>query len=93
MKMNKRGSITIFSIMFALAIIILALALAPAVSEFTTNAMGNTSGDTLGMNCSTSTISDFQKAACVATDLNLFYFIAGVIFLAGAIIVGRVLLT
>jgi len=49
---------------------------------------GTTASVTLGMNCST-TDDDFVKAACIATDLNLFYFIGGLIFLGGAILTAR----
>jgi len=89
--MNSKASVTIYGIMLALTIIILALALAPAVKQSTDLARNESDGDTLGMDCDNSSISDFQKAACLATDLSLFYLIGGVLFLAGAIISARII--
>jgi len=88
--MEKKGSVLIYGIMLGLIIIILALALAPAVSQFTTTAMNESSDNQIGLNCSSDTISNFDKAACVAVDLNLFYFIAGLIFIAGAVITAKI---
>ena len=90
-KINKSGNVTIYGIMLALTVIVLALALAGPVKEFTDTARNNTDGDTIGMDCSNGTISDFTKAACVATDLNIFYFIGGIIVLAGVIISARII--
>ena len=88
---QKKASITLYSIMLALTIIILALALAGPIRESTDNARNQTDGDTIGMDCGNESISDFTKAACVATDINLFYFIGGLIFLAGVIISARII--
>lgn len=87
--MNKRGSFVVYGLMVGLVLIILALALAPAISQFTTAAMNISHGDTVGLNCSYDNISNFDKAACVATDLTLFYFIAFLIFLAGAVVTAK----
>ena len=88
--MNKKGSVMIFGLMIALVILILALALAPAVVENSNRARNATDGDTIGMDCDNTSISNFQKAACYATDLNVFYFIGGLIFLAGAFLTAKV---
>jgi len=88
--MEKKGSVLIYGIMLGLVIIILALALAPTVSQFTTTAMNESSDNQIGLNCSSDTISNFDKAACVVVDLNLFYFIAGLIFIAGAVITAKI---
>jgi len=88
--MNNKGSFVIYGLMIGLVIIILALALAPAVSQFTGNAMNVSNGDDVGLNCSyTGNISNFVRAACVVTDLSLFYFISFLIFLAGAVVTAR----
>jgi hypothetical protein len=84
--MNKNGSIVFYMLMLGMVIIILALALAPAVSQFTNSAMNETSGDTYGLDCNNESISNFDKAACLAVDLNLFYFIGALIFIGGFII-------
>jgi len=87
---NKRGSFIIYGLMVGLVVLILALALAPAVSQFTTSAMNVSVGDDVGLNCSyTENISNFDRAACVATDLMLFYFIAFLVCLAGAIVTAK----
>jgi hypothetical protein len=106
--MNNKGSVLIYGMMLGLVVIVLALALAPSVAQFTNGARNDTSYSNVtyelsngtlvngtveatGMNCSSSSISDFQKAACYVTDLNLFYFIAGLIFIGGAIVTARLL--
>lgn len=89
--MNNKGQVVIFGLMLGIVIIIVALALAPAVSEATNSARNVTVGDTVGMDCSNSSISDFQKAGCVATDISLFWFIAALIFIGGAVITARIL--
>lgn len=89
--LNKKANVTIYGIMLALTIIILALALAGPIKESTDSARNATDGDTIGMDCDNSSISDFQKAACVATDINLFYFVGGLLFLAGVIISARII--
>ena len=88
---NKKGQTVFYGIMLGLVIIITALALAPAVSEFTGNARNATVGDTLGMDCSNASISNFQKAACYTTDLTLFYFIGSLILIGGAVITARII--
>lgn len=83
----KKGSILIYSMMLGLLVIILALALAPSVRDFTSLAMN----ETTGLNCSSGDISNFDKATCVVVDLNLFYFIGALIFIGGAIVTARIL--
>lgn len=86
---GKKGSITIlYGFMLGLTILVLALALSPSVKQFTDSARNETSGDVLGMNCSTTT-DNFVKVSCYATDLNLFLFIGFLIFLAGSIITAK----
>ena len=87
--MNDRGSFVIYGLMIGMVIMILALALAPAISQFTTGAMNETDGDRVGLDCNNTSISNFDKATCVATDLTLFYFIAFLIFLAGAVVTAK----
>jgi len=89
--MNKKASVMIYSIMLALVVIILALALAPAGKSIISSAMNETVSDTIGMDCGNASISSFTKAACIITDFSLFYFFGGLIFIAGTIITGRVI--
>ena len=91
--MNSRGNITYFyGIMLGVTIIILALDLAPAVANSTNSARNASSGDTIGLDCSNDSISNFDKATCIATDINLFYFIASLFFVGGAVITAKIIL-
>jgi len=87
--MNSKGSVAIYAIMLALTVLVLALALAPPVREFIESARNSSVGDTIGMNCST-TDSDFVKAACIATDLSLFYFVGALILISGGLIGAKI---
>jgi len=88
--MWKKGSVTIYGIMLGLAIIVLVLALAGPTQQFTESARNVTVGDTVGMDCNNDSISDFTKAACVATDVSLFYFISGLLLIAGVVITAKI---
>ena len=77
--------------MIGLTVAILALALAPAVKQFTDDARNESTNSSVGLNCSSDLISNFDKAACVATDITLPYFIGFLLFLSGAIVVGRII--
>ena len=89
--MNKRGSVLIYGLMLGLVVIILALALAPAVSESTNGARDAPSGDTYGLDCNNESISDFDKAACTTTDLSLFWFVGGLVLIGGGIIASKII--
>jgi len=73
--------------MIGFLVILLALYLAPAVLQITTEARGNVTG----MDCANSTISNYDKGACLVSDLNLFYFIGSLLFVGGLIITARVM--
>ena len=85
--------------MFGLLILILALALAGPVRELVDSTTNETTLNKMnqthyspGMNCtSTTTISTFDRGACVVADLTIFHFVGGLIFIAGAILVARFL--
>jgi len=89
--MNNKGQLAIYGFMLGLTVLVLALALSPSVRDFTTGAMNQTVGDTIGMDCSNESISDFTKAGCVVTDLSLFYFIGTLIFVAGTIVTAKII--
>ena len=89
--MDKLGQVWGYSMMLGLTVIILALALAPAGNVFIQSAMNASVGDTLGLDCNNSSISNFDKGTCVITDFSLFYFFGGIIFIGGAIIGSRIL--
>jgi len=91
--MNNKGQVIFYGVMLGLTIIVLALALAPAVMNSTNAARNATLGDTVGLDCANASISNFDKATCTVTDLNLFYFIGGLIFIAGAVITAKIIFT
>jgi len=91
--MNKKGQIVVYGLMLGMVVIILAMALAPAGNEMISSAMNVTTADAFGLDCTNSSISNFDKGACVVTDFSLFYFFGGLIFIGGAVIVGRIILT
>lgn len=82
--MNKKGSVLFYGFMLGIVVFVLALALAPAVRDFTTGAMNET-GEFGGLNCS-NTDDNFIKATCIVTDISLFYFIGSLILIAGIIV-------
>jgi hypothetical protein len=88
--MNNKGSVVIYTMMIGILIIILALALAPAVQETISNGMNASSENSIGLDCNNESISNFNKAACVGSDLTLFYFIGTLIFIGGLIITAKV---
>ena len=84
--MNTQGSILFYGFMLGLTILILGLALAPAVKE-----QIDSTRNPDGLNCTNPLITNFDKATCYVADLSMFYFIGGVIFIAGAIVTARIL--
>lgn len=87
---NKKASVVIFTMMLGMIIMILALALAPVIIESTTSAMNPSNGDTYGLDCNNESISNFDRASCIAVDLSGFYFIGALIFISGLIITAKV---
>ena len=95
--MNNRGQVIFFTFMLALTVIVLALGLAFPVKETIDNATNSSNNsqatDPSGtLNCNNSTLSNFDKGACVVADMSMFYFLGGLIFIAGSILAARILL-
>jgi len=91
--MDKSGQTIFFTFMLALTVIVVALALAFPVKEAVDNATNYTNSSTVSnLDCNNSSISNFDKGACIVTDMSMFYFIGGLIFLAGTILAAKVLL-
>ena len=84
--MNKKGSILIYGLMLSVTIIVLALALAYPVRQQIDITRGNDN-----LNCTSTLISNFDKATCLALDINIFYFIGGLIAVAGAVLGAKVI--
>ena len=85
--MNNRGQLFFFTFMVFVVILILALAFAPGLK---TQVEEVRSSD--NMDCTNGSISTFDKVTCRVNDLTLFYFIGGLIFIAGAIATARVVI-
>ena len=86
MALNNKGQVLFYSFMLGLVIIILALALAEPVKTQVDSIRGSDN-----LNCSSSTISDYDKAACVVADLTIFHFIGGLIFIGGAVLTAKII--
>lgn len=85
--MNKKaqGNI-IFLLMIGIVFFILGLALTPALTDATNEAMNSSQLD-----CSNSSISDQNKAVCTSIDTQPFLFIATIFGLAGIILAGAII--
>ena len=92
MVLKKRGQAMFFTLMLGVVVIILALALAPAVKQTSDTAQAPSTNETVGLDCMNNSISDFNKAQCFFTDLSTPYFFFGFIGIAGAIIGARLIL-
>ena len=85
--MNNKGQVVFFGLMLGITIIVLALSFAYPIKE-----SADIARNTTGLNCTNPLISDYDKATCVVVDLNPFYLIGGLIFIAGTIITARILM-
>jgi len=91
MGFSKKGQVVGYSLMLGVVVLVLAMAFAFPVKQTTDIARNNTDGDTLGMDCGNSSISNFQKGACMVTDISIFYFIGGLIVIAGSNITAKII--
>ncbi len=83
--MNSKGQMLIFGFMVMMAIIVLTMGIAPAGQDILNRTMHSSN-----MDCDNDSISSFDKTACVAVDMGMFYFLIGVLALAfGAFAIGR----
>jgi hypothetical protein len=90
--MNKKGQIGVFGygMMLGITIIVLALAFAPVIQLFVNNAMNTSTASMIGLDCSNSSISNFDKGTCTILDFSSFYFFSSILLLGGAIIVAKI---
>lgn len=89
--LNRRGQVFFVTLMLFVTIIILGLALAPSLKIFSDTARNSTTSTNLGLDCSNTSISNNDKANCVATDLMMPYFIGFIIFMGGALLGAKIL--
>jgi uncharacterized protein (UPF0333 family) len=87
----KKGQVTFVLLSLAVVVIILALAFAPVLKQFTDDARNSSSDSRVGLDCSNSSISTFDKANCMAVDVINPYFIGFLLLIAGAFFVAKVI--
>ena len=73
--MNNKAQMLFFSLMLCVVILILALAFAPIIKQFITNAATD-------MGCNNSGIDDYTKANCFGLDISIWFYILLFIVLA-----------
>ena len=88
--MNKRGLTVFYTMMIAIVFFIAAMAFAPPLKQFTDDARNSSTSDRVGLDCNNSSISSFDKGECVLIDYSLPFFTLGLIGIAGAIFVARI---
>ena len=93
MVLNKKGQVFFYTLMLGIVIIVLALALGTPVKDMVDSARNETTDEgQAGLDCTNTTISDFNKGACVVADLTIFHFVGGLLFIAGAVIIAKLIL-
>jgi len=89
--MNCRGQIWGYAVMLSMVLLVLALALAPAIKSFADSAMNETTENNIGLDCNNESISNYDRGTCTILDWSQSYFIVGVIFIALAVLTARIL--
>jgi len=90
--MNENGQVFFYTLMIGILVLVIALSLAGPVRDTVDSARNQTTDEgQIGLDCTNSSISDFDKAACIVSDLTIFHFIGGLIFIAGSIITARLI--
>ena len=88
--MNSRGQIWGYAVMLSMVLLVLALALAPAVATFASEAMNTTTDSRIGLDCNNESINNFAKGSCTILDFSQAYFIGGIILIALAVLTARI---
>ena len=78
---NKKGSSLFVMLMLGVLLLILGLALAPALSSTVDESMS-----TAQLNCSDASINNQQKAECTSIDMQRFLFVGTIFGLAGLLL-------
>ena len=88
---NNKGQVSLLLLAISITILILALAFAPVIKEFTDNSRNVSSSTSIGLDCSNSSISNFDKANCIAVDVMNPYFIGFLLLFAGALFAAKIM--
>lgn len=92
MVLNQKGQAIFYTLMLGVVVFVLALALIPVVKMTVDDSMNTTDNTHVGLDCSNSSIPDWQKSQCVLTDTATPYFFFGLIGIALLIIGARIIL-
>lgn len=90
--MNKKGQVIFYGLMLAVVVIIVAMVLAPVIKNHLDGVMGPNTATTQGLDCTNSSIPDFQKGQCVVTDWSQVYFFFGLLAVAGVVIGAKIII-
>jgi uncharacterized protein (UPF0333 family) len=89
--MNNKAQVMIYGFMLAVTIIILAMAFAYPIWQAADNARSETTdAGGIGLNCTNPNLSNYDKSACIITDLTPFYFVGILVFIAGVVITAKI---
>lgn len=83
--MNSKGQAVFYLLMLSIVCVILALALAPVLKQYNDDARAPSSDTRVGLDCSNASISDYDKANCVSTDINYSAFFWIILAIGGAV--------
>lgn len=91
--MDNKAIVSFFlALMIGVSIIILALAFAPIINEFNDDSRNTTTQDgASGLDCTNTSISDFQNAACITNDITSASFVGFLLAIGLAVMVGRII--
>lgn len=92
MVLDKKGQAIFYTLMLAIVVVVLALALIPIVHQNNDQVMNVTDETHVGLDCSNSSIPDWQKSQCIITDASAPYFFFGLIGIALLIVGARALI-
>ena len=93
MAISNKGQVVFLGLMIAVTVIVLALALAYPLKQATDSARNQSDWiGGKGLDCSNSSISDYDKGACTIIDLTTPYFIGALIAIAGIIFVAKIII-
>ena len=92
LKINSKSQVFFYTLMLGILVIVLALSLAGPVKDIVDSTRSQTTDEGgAGLDCSNSSISTFDKGACIVSDLSIFHFIGGLIFIAGSVITAKLI--
>lgn len=84
--MNSKGQAIFYTLMVAIVVVIFALATVPALRQNADIALAPSTSETVGLDCSNPSISDYDKANCTIVDLGMPYFFWGLLGIASLIL-------